>query len=81
MGEEQNLREVDKLLCIFLTIDEVEKYMQSNSSDNYINHYTVEILNVFDPELILINTKSLIKNKIKELLSELLSSDSISLRL
>ena len=81
MGEEQNLRKVDKLLCIFLTIDEVEKYMQSNSSDNYINQYTVEILNVFDPELILINTKSVIKNKIKELLSELLSSDSISLRL
>ena len=39
---------------IFLTKPvEVEKYvenMQSNSSDNYIHHYNVKILNIFDPE-------------------------------
>ena len=37
--------------------------MQSNSS--------IEILNLFDPELQLINTKPMIKNKSKELLSQL----------
>ena len=71
--EEQNLRKVVKSLCIFLTTpDEVEKYVQSNSSDNCVHHYNVEILNLFDPELQLINTKPVIKNKLKEFLSELL---------
>ena len=32
------------------------------------------ILNLFDPELQLINTKLMIKNKLKELLSELKKS-------
>ena len=45
--------------------------MQSTSSDNCIHHYNVEILNLFDIELQLINTKLMIKNKLKELLSEL----------
>ena len=45
--------------------------MQSNSSDNCIRYYKVEILNLFDPELQLINTKQVIKNKLKESLSEL----------
>ena len=45
--------------------------MQSNSFDNCIHHYHVEILNLFDPELQLINTKPMIKNKLKELLSDL----------
>ena len=53
------------------TIDEVEKYVQSNSSDNCICCYKVEILNLFDPELQLIKTKQVIKNKLKESLSEL----------
>ena len=44
--------------------------MESNSSDNCV-HYNVEILNIFDPELQLINTEPVIKNKLKELLSEL----------
>ena len=71
--EEQNLRKVAKSLYIFLTTpDEVEKYVQSNSSDNCVHHYNVEILNLFDPELQLINTKPVIKNKLKEFLSELL---------
>ena len=70
--EEQNLRKVAKLLYISLTTpDEVEKYVQSNSSDNCVHHYNVEILNLFDPELQLIKTKPVIKNKLKELLSEL----------
>ena len=52
----------------FLTTpDEV----QSNSSDTCMHHYNIEILNLFDPELQLIKTKPAIKNKLKELLSEL----------
>ena len=73
LNEEQNLRKVDKSLYIFQTTpDEVEKYveiMQLNSSDKYVHCYDIEILNVFDPELQLINTKPMIKNKLKELLS------------
>ena len=45
--------------------------MQSTSSDNCIHRYNVEILNLFDIELQLINTKLMIKNKLQELLSEL----------
>ena len=45
--------------------------MQSNSSDNCIHLHNVEILNLFYPELQLINTKPMIKNKLKKLLSEL----------
>ena len=68
--EGQNLRKVVKSLHIFLTTpDEV----QSNSSDNFIHHYNVKILNPFDLELQLINnnTKPVIKNKLKGLLNEL----------
>ena len=40
--EEQNLRKVVKSLYIFLTIpDEVERYVQSNSSNNCIQHYNL----------------------------------------
>ena len=57
LREELNLRKVSKLLYIFLTTpDELEKYVQSNSTDNCVHHYNVEILNIFDPELQLINT-------------------------
>ena len=45
--------------------------MQSNSSDNCAHCYNIEILNLFDPELQPINTKPIIKNKLKRLLSEL----------
>ena len=45
--------------------------MQSNSSDSCIHHYNVKIRHIFDAELQLINTKAMIKNKSKELLSEL----------
>ena len=70
--EEQNLRKVAKLLYIFLTTpDEVENYIQSNSSDNCIHHYNVKIFNLFNPELQLINTKPVIKNKLRGLLSKL----------
>ena len=75
LNEEQNLRKVAEPIYIFLTTpDEVKKHfeiMQSNSSDNCIHCYDIEILNLFDPELLLINTKAMIKNKLKELMSEL----------
>ena len=74
LSEEQNLRKVAEWLYIFLTTpDEAEKYaaiMQSDSSDNCIHGYNIEILNIFDPELQLINTKSMIKNKLKKSLSD-----------
>ena len=72
IGEKQNLRKVAKSFCIFLTIlDEVEKYAQSNSSDNCIHRFNAEILKIFYPEVQLFNTKPIIKNKLEELLSEL----------
>ena len=47
--EEQNIGKIFKPLYIFLTTsDEVEKYVQSNSTDNWIHHYNVEIFNIFD---------------------------------
>ena len=50
--EEQSLRKAFKSLYIFLTTpDKAEKYLPSNSSDNCVHHYKVEILNLFDPEL------------------------------
>ena len=56
--KEQNLRKVAKSLHNFLeTPDVLEKYVQSNSSDNCVHHYNVEISNLFDPELQLIDTK------------------------
>ena len=70
--EEQNLRKVANSLYIFLaTPYEVEKYMQLNSSGICIHHYNVETLNIFDPELQLINIKPMTKNKSKKLSSEL----------
>ena len=46
--EDQNLRKIVKLLYIVLTTpDEVQKYVQSNSSDNCIHCYNVDILNLF----------------------------------
>ena len=45
--------------------------MQSTFSDNCVQHYTGEVLNIFDPKLQLTNTKPVIKKKLKELLSDL----------
>ena len=45
--------------------------MQPNFSDNCVHRYYIEILNLFEPELQLINTKPMIKNKLEELLSDL----------
>ena len=74
LSEEQNLRKVVKTFYIFLTTPhEVEKYakmMQSNSSDNYVHRYNIMIFDLFGQELQLINTKSMIKIKLKVLLSE-----------
>ena len=70
--EEQNIRKVAKSLHIFLTTpDEVEKYVQPSSSDNCTHRYNGEIFKIFYSELQLINTKSIIRNKLKKLLNEL----------
>ena len=72
LSGKQNRRKMAHLIYIFLTTpDEVENYVQSNTSDNCVHCSSDEILNLFDPELQLINTKSMIKNKLKELLSEI----------
>ena len=63
---------LEKLLNRFIaTPDKVEQYVQSNAPDDFTHHYNIEIFNLFDPELQLTNTKPMIKNKLKELLSEL----------
>ena len=68
--EEQNIRKIGESLYIFLaTPDEVEKYakmIQSCSSSNCVHQYNTEILNLFDLELQLINTKPMIKSKLKK---------------
>ena len=57
---------------IFLTtLDEVEKYVRSNSSDNCIHLYDIKILIFFGSELQLIKDKPVIKSKLKELLNDL----------
>ena len=69
---EKNLRKVAKSLYIFLTTpDDVKESEQSNSSDNYVFYYDVEILNLFYPELQLINAKPVIKNELNQLISEM----------
>ena len=74
-NEKQNLGKVAKLLYVFLaTPDEVEKHaklMQSNSFDKCVHCNNIMILNLLDPELQLINTKTMIKNKLKKLPNEL----------
>ena len=71
LSKEQNLRKVVQSFYIFLTTpNEVEKnakMMQSNSSDNCVHHYNIEILYLFDSELQLINTKPMIKSKLKRI--------------
>ena len=44
--------------------------MQLSYSGNCLCYFNIKILNLFDPELQLINTKPMIKNKLKELLHE-----------
>ena len=68
------------MLYIFPTKPhEVEKYVQSNSSENCIHRYNVEIMNIFYPEIQLINTKQ-IKRTVKRV-EKVWSLDNISLRL
>ena len=49
----------------------METNVESNYFDNFVHYSNVEILNLFNSELQLIKTKPIIKNKLKELLSEL----------
>ena len=66
ISDKQNLRKASKSLYISLTTPvKVEHYVQSTSPNSYIHHYNIKILNLFDPELELINTKPEVKNKLK----------------
>ena len=85
--EENLRKVAELLYIFLTTFDEVEKYievMQSSSSDKYAHRhnietvnlfdlalYNIEILNLFDLSLQLINTKTMIKNRSKKLLSQL----------
>ena len=65
------------------TADEVEKYVQlvektetkirvqSSSSGDCLCCYNIKIMHIYDPELQLINTKHVIKNKLKDLFGDL----------
>ena len=73
--EEQNIREVVESLYIFLKIpDEVKNILGWCSQIRLIIVCITIILrvsNLFDPELQMIKNKNMIKNKLKEFLSEL----------
>ena len=85
LSEGKDLRRVAEVFYTFLaTPNEVEKYVeliekkyrkkitpQSSSFDNCVRIYSIKILNLFYPDLQLINTKFVIKNKLKDLLDEL----------
>ena len=69
LSEAQNQEKLGELRYIFITtLDDTEKYvemMQSSSFDNSICHHNIIILNLFDPELQLIDIKHIIKSKLK----------------
>ena len=54
-------------------MSEAKNIMQSSSSESYVLMYVcnIEVLDFFNPELQLINTKSVMKNKLKDILSDL----------
>ena len=54
-------------------MSEAKNIMQSSSSESYVLMYVcnIEVLDFFNPELQLINTKSVMKNKLKDILSYL----------
>ena len=73
--EEQNLRKVAESPYLLLSKscwitneddEDLMKMMESSSSDNCVHRYNIEMF-----ELQLINTKPMIKNLLRELLSEL----------
>ena len=65
VSEEQHLLKSAESLFMFLTTtSEVKNYvemMQLSFSDNCLYHFNIKILNLFDLELHLINTKPIIK--------------------
>ena len=52
-------------------MSEAKNIMQSSSSESYVHVCNIEVLDFFNPELQLINTKSVMKNKLKDILSDL----------
>ena len=60
-----------KICRIDWKIPEAKTMMQSSSADDCVCVYNIEILNLFDPELQLNNTKPVIKINLKDLLADL----------
>ena len=69
LNEKQSFRNVAESLLSYLSNYEI--IIQSNSSDNCMHCYNIEILNIFYPEIQMINTKCMMKTKLIKLLSEL----------
>ena len=67
------LDEVQKYVELIEKMPEPKTMMLSRSSwsDNCVRVYSIKILNLLNPQLQLINTKSIIKNKVKNLFGEL----------
>ena len=62
-----NINEVEKYFEVIEEKPEGKIMIQSRSFDNSVRVFSVEILNLFDPELKLINGKPIIRNKFKSL--------------
>ena len=62
LTEETNFR---KLMNFWQHLVKYSKIMQSKSSDKYAHRYSIEILNLFNVEIQLMNTKPMIKSKLK----------------
>ena len=71
---------VDTSFSEYFNVQEKKLYSKPNKEQNLrkvatatpdeVEKYDKMILNLFDPELLVINTKPMIKNNLKELLSE-----------
>ena len=61
------------MLSLLKKMLEAKIMMASNSAGDCVPIYNIEILNLFHPELQLINTKAVTENQLKGLLGELKS--------
>ena len=67
---------MERYIDMIKKITEAKIMMQSSSADGCVRVYNIEILNLFHPELQLINTKPAIENELNGLLGELKSLKS-----
>ena len=62
---------VEKYVSLIEKIPEVKIMIQSSSFNYCMRVYNIKILNLFGPELQVITTKTIFKNKLKGLLDDL----------